>query len=96
MKTTDSVMREKFEDKFGMCFQPFGEKLDEAKDFLSHSLAEARREEREEVINRIRGILFVDGWQPLYSEALSEVDKKALIDLLTGDNPEEANETTRV
>lgn len=38
MKTTDSVIREKFEDKFGMCFQPFGEKLDEALEYAKECL----------------------------------------------------------
>lgn len=83
MKTTDSVMREKFEDKFGMCFQPFGEKLDEAKDFLSHSLAEARREERERIVSIVSKIPDKE-WVRLTTENL--------FDLLTGDNPEEAKE----
>ena len=43
-----------FETKFGNCFQPFGEKLDEAKDFLRHSVQEAKAEERERILEAIQ------------------------------------------
>lgn len=112
MKTTDSVMREKWEVEFDDVFGVYpSEKFEgityfgkasivtpaSIKSFLSHSLAEARREERERVLQEIGNVASAGNvgeqtklsFKWLILELESRWHKS---DLLTGDNPKEAHD----
>lgn len=104
--TNDRTKIVKKETKYAETLQePYNQAIDDTLTLLSHSLAEARREERERILEAIQPAVddFMAGANTLVDKGYPNIARemreniqfvvlaiKDKTDLLTGDNPEEA------